>query len=299
MWFKNMHVYRVPQHWKMTADDLIAHLLSHTFTPLGDYEVARHGWVEPRGEALVHTVQGQMLLTLATEKKLLPAHVIRRVARERADKLEEEQGFRPGKKAMKELTERVADELLPKAFKQLVHTHLWIDPKNGWLAVDTASASRSDAVIKMLIRSIDKLPLESLHLARSPLGTMTTWLQEDEAPHGFTVDQDVVLQAAGDSKATVKYTKHTLDPEEMRRHIANGKQVKSLALTWRDKVSFVLKSDMTIARIRALDVLQEGAQETRDDQERFDNDMVLMTSELNALLSDLIDALGGMGKRDE
>ncbi len=297
MWFKNLHVYRVPQYWTMPHDTLAAHLVDQVFKPLGDYELASHGWVAPRHDELVHAVQGQLLLTLCTEKRLLPGHVVNRLAKQRADELAESQGYRPGKKSMKEIKERAFDELLPRAFKQEVRTNLWIDRTNGWLVVDTASKTRADIVIKMLLRSIDKLPLESLLVARSPMASMTNWVNEDEAPYGFTVDQDAVLQASGESKATVKYNRHTLDAGEMQRHIAAGKQVKSLALTWDDKISFVMKADMTIARIKPLDILTTNDPESRDQDERFDNDFYLMASELNRLLGDLIQAFGGQADR--
>jgi DNA recombination-dependent growth factor C len=49
-----------------------------------------------------------MLLTLATEKKLLPSSVINQVAKARAAEQEEQQGFRPGRKQMKELKEQAS-----------------------------------------------------------------------------------------------------------------------------------------------------------------------------------------------
>jgi recombination associated protein RdgC len=63
-----------------------------------------------------------MLLRFDTDEKILPTSVINRVAKARAAELEEQQGFPPGKKAMKELKERVADELLPRAFPKLSST---------------------------------------------------------------------------------------------------------------------------------------------------------------------------------
>jgi recombination associated protein RdgC len=39
---------------------------------------------------------------------------------------------------------------------------------------------------------------------QSPVTAMTDWLAADEAPGGFTVDQDTELRATGESKATVR-----------------------------------------------------------------------------------------------
>ncbi len=295
MWFKNLQAYRLPQNWEMTADRLAEYLAAQAFTPASSNELLRQGWKSPRGagEPLVHAVNGQFLLTLASEKKILPAKVVNQVAKTRAAELEEVQGFPPGKKAMKELRERVADELLPRALSAQSETYVWIDPKNGWLVVDAGSASKADDVIKFLLKAVDKMPLESLRVQRSPAAMMTEWLNSDEAPAGFTIDQDATLRATGESKAQIGYKRHSLDPEDMRRHIAAGKQCARLAVTWNSRISFVLTEQLAIKSVKPLDVIKENDAITYDQNERFDNDFALMTGEYAKMLSNLVEALGG------
>ena len=131
---------------------------------------------------LVHTVNRQLLLQLGTEKKLLPSTVINQVTKARAAELEEQQGFKPGRKQMKELKEQVTDELLPRAFSIRRSTFVWIDPVNGWLVVDAASPAKADEVFKLLLKSLEPLPFASLRTERSPQSAMTEWLAADEAP---------------------------------------------------------------------------------------------------------------------
>lgn len=297
MWFKNLQIYRLPAPWAYTPEQLETALASQAFTPASSNELLRQGWDKPRPNGgLVHVVNKQMLIVLGTEKKLLPNSVINQVAKARAAEMEEAQGFAPGKKAMKELKERVADELLPRAFSIRSNVWTWIDPVNGWLVVDAASPAKADDVIKLLLKAVDKLPLESLRVQRSPVGVMTEWLQTDEAPAGFTVDMDTELRATGESKAAVRYVKHSLDPEEVRRHIANGKQCTRLAMTWDSKISFVLTEQLAIKGIKPLDVLNEKDAGVRNDDERFDGDFMLMTGELAKLMADVVEALGGEAK---
>jgi recombination associated protein RdgC len=293
MFFKNLQIYRLPAAWAMTAAVLEQALASQQFTPATSMDLVRQGWAAPRGAGapLVHAVGGQLLLQLKTEKKLLPSTVVNQVAAARALEMEEAQGFAPGKKAMKELKERVTDELLPRAFAILSTTAVWIDPINGWLVVDAASPAKADEVIKLLLKSIDKLPLESLRVMRSPVAMMTGWLQLDEAPAGFTVDQDAIMRATGESKAQVAYKRHTLEADDIRRHIAAGKQCTRLAMTWSDKISFVLDESLAIKSVKPLEIIKESA--THNDDERFDSDFALMTGELAKLLADLVEALGG------
>ena len=298
MFFKNLQVYRLPANWPMSAPELNGMLERQAFTPATSMDLVRQGWAAPRGagEPLVHAVGGQFLLQLKTEKKLLPSTVVNQVAAARALEMEEAQGFAPGKKAMKELKERVTDELLPRAFAILSTTAVWIDPMNGWLVVDAAGPAKADEVIKLLLKSVDKLPLESLRVMRSPVGAMTEWLQADESPAGFTVDQDAIMRATGESKAQVAYKRHTLEADDIRRHIAAGKQCTRLAMTWSDKISFVLDESLAIKSVKPLEIIKEST--TRNDDERFDSDFALMTGELAKLLVDLVEALGGEAEVD-
>ncbi|MYM29496.1 recombination associated protein RdgC [Duganella sacchari] len=297
MWFKNLQIYRLPAPWAYTPEQLEAALATQAFTPASSNELLRQGWDTPRPNGgLVHVVNKQMLILLGAEKKLLPNSVINQVAKARAAEMEEAQGFAPGKKAMKELKERVADELLPRAFSIRSNVWTWIDPVNGWLVVDAASPAKADEVIKLLLKAVDRMPLESLRVQRSPVGVMTEWLQTDEAPAGFTVDMDTELRATGESKAAVRYVKHSLDPEEVRRHIANGKQCTRLAMTWDSKISFVLTESLAIKGVKPLDVLDEKDAGVRNDDERFDGDFMLMTGELAKMMADVVEALGGEAK---
>jgi recombination associated protein RdgC len=297
MWFKNLQIYRLPAPWAFTPEQLEAALAPHSFVPASSNELLRQGWDTPRPNGgLVHVVNKQMLILLGAEKKLLPNTVINQVAKARAAEMEEAQGFAPGKKAMKELKERVADELLPRAFSIRSNVWTWIDPVNGWLVVDAASPAKADEVIKLLLKAVDKLPLESLRVQRSPVGVMTEWLQADDAPAGFTVDMDTELRATGESKAAVRYVRHTLEAEEVRRHIAAGKQCTRLAMTWDSKISFVLTESLAIKGIKPLDVISEKESSTKNDEERFDGDFMLMTGELAKLMADVVEALGGEAK---
>jgi recombination associated protein RdgC len=295
MWFKNLQLYRLTAPWTMTSDQLEASLAPQAFAACGSLDMQTQGWVSPRDNGmLVHTVNRQLLLQLGTEKKLLPSTVINQVTKARAVELEEQQGFKPGRKQMKELKEQVTDELLPRAFSIRRSTFVWIDPVNGWLVVDAASPAKADEVFKLLLKSLEVLPFASLRTERSPQSAMTDWLAADEAPAGFTVDQDTELRSTNEGKATVRYVRHTLEAEDVRRHIAAGKQCTRLALTWADRVSFVLTESLAVKRVAPLDVLKENADSgVQNEDERFDTDFALMTGELAKLIGDLVEALGG------
>ena len=292
--FKSLQLYRLPSPYALTAAQLIEAITPQKFTPCTASESTRQGWVSPRPDGeLVHVVNRQMLMVLRTEKKVLPGAVIKAEVEVRAAKFEEKEGFAPGKKARREMKEIVTDELVAKAFSSHSNMFVWIDPVNGWLGIDTPSPSKADEAVKLLLKAVDRMPLESLRVQRSPMAVMTEWLQDGDAPAGFTVDQDATMRASGESKATVSYKCHTIELDDVRRHIAAGKKCVKLAMTWDDKISFVLTESLSIKSIKPLAVMKESDVSPRDQDERFDGDMTLTTAELSKMLSDLVAALGG------
>ncbi len=296
MWFKNLQIFQLTSPWTLSAAELEELLEKQSFQPCGSMDMQSRGWTPPRDNGgLVHTVNRQMLLRFGTEKKLLPASVINQVTKLKLTDIEEQQGYKAGKKQRKEIKEQVTDELLPRAFAITSNTHVWIDPVHGWLVVDASSPTKTDDVFTWLLRSIPSLPVTALRVLRAPGDAMTHWLDSDEAPSGFTVDQDTELTSTGENKSTVRYVKHTLEADDIRRHIKGGKRCTKLALTWNDRISFVLTETLAVKRVTALDVLKENSSGTsKDEDERFDTDFALMTGELDQLLSNLIASLGGI-----
>jgi recombination associated protein RdgC len=297
MWFKNLIVFRVPAPWDLSAEALDEQLQRLAFSPGSSIEETSIGWVPPRegDPALVYAIDRQMLIVLRQEKKLLPAKVIAQVLRQRVDRIEEEEGFKPGRKRMKELKEQVRDELLPRAFSLANDTRVWIDPVHGWLVVDAGSAGKAEEAFSLLVKAIDRFPARPLKVAGAPAGAMTAWLVSGEAPAGFSVDQDAELKARG-GKATVRYANQSIEHDDIARHTKAGKECTKLALTWNDRISLVLTDKLELKRIRPLDIIKETAGSMGaegDADERFALDMTLMTGELAKLLADVVDALGG------
>lgn len=296
MWFKNLKLYRLHPDTKLTIADLESALEPLAFRPGGSQDSQVSGWMPPRDDSgLVYGQHGQLLLRLQTEKKLLPTTVVNQASRARAIQIEEQQGYKPGRKQMKEIKEQMTMELLPRAFIIAHDTLVWFDTVNHWVAIDAAATARSDEVLGLLAKSLTPFPILPLHVEMSPASAMTLWLSENEAPAGFTIDQDTELRSTGESRATVRYVRQSVDAEEVRRHIESGKQCTRLAMTWNDRVSFVLTDNLDIKRVAPLDVLKEHQDaQAANEAERLDADFALMTGELARMLDDLVAALGGM-----
>lgn len=150
----------------------------------------------------------------------------------------------------------------------------------------------------MFNKSLNDLSLERVDTTVSPSIAITAWLGASDAknalPHGFTIDQETELQSPLDEKATVRFVRHSLEPVDVQRHIVGGKQCTRLALTWANRVSFVLTESFTIKRVAPVDVVGEDSESApQNDEERFDADTIMMTGELAGLIDDLIEGLGG------
>ncbi|MEG0678203.1 MAG: recombination-associated protein RdgC, partial [Comamonas sp.] len=76
-------------------------------------------------------------------------------------------------------------------------------------------------------------------------------------------------------------------------HIEHGKLPTKLAMTWDDRVSFVLTEGLQIKSIALLDAVMDG---NSQDDSGFDTDVTIATGELSRLIPDLIEALGGEGR---
>lgn len=295
MWFKNIFIYRLPADCTVTAAALQEKLAQMPLQPCSGLDKQSRGWVSCRGDdRLVHAANGQILFALGVEQKLLPATIINRFAKERVADIEAQQGYKVGRKELKDLKEAITEELLPRAFAIQRTTYAWLDPVNGFLIIDAASIVKAEELLEFLNKTLDDLPVKPLHTELSPVAAMTDWLAGETAPAGFTIDRELELRATGESKATVRYANHALEGEEILAHIAAGKRATRLGLTWNDRISFVLTEQLQIKRLEFLDIIKEESTTLADTaDEMFDLDFTLMTGELAKMLTDLTCALGG------
>ena len=294
--FKNIQLYRLGRVGTNAVAGFEDCLQYHQLQPCGAAAMQSLGWVVSRvGGTLVHVVNQHWLIALGAEQKLLPASVVKQAAADRAKEIEANEGRRVGRKEMRELREAMATELMPRAFVRHRTTFAWLDPVNGWLAVDAATPAKAEELLEQLRKSVDGLQVRLVQVNQSPSAAMTGWIASGEAPSGFTLDQDLELRSA--EKAAVRYVKHALDGDDVRDLVAHGKVATRVALTWQDRISFVLTEDLQIKRLAFLDALMDTVDgQAENEDERFDVDFTLMTGELAKLFDDLVEALGGEQK---
>lgn len=296
--FKNLTIFRLTTPFTHSLAAFEEALQAMRFVKCGPTQDKSVGWTAPRGienGPLVESIGGQLILKLAVETKVVPSRSVADKAEEQAKKVFEDTGRKLGKKQMRDLKDEVRLSLLPLAFTKSSSVTLWIDPKAQLLVVDSASQSHIDDVTTYFLQSFDGLFLQLPQTTSSPGSAMSTWLANKEAPEGFSVDRECELRANDESKSVIRYTRHSLDNDEVAQHIAAGKLVTKLAMSWGDRLSFLLTDTLKVKRLAFLDGVfkdQSASGDNKDDQ--FDADVALATGELARMLPELFAALGGL-----
>ncbi len=296
--FKNVMVYRIGEGFAPTLAEVQAALQPMQFVECGASQEKSVGWIPPRGEAygpLIESVGGQWIVKLMIESKAVPGNVVRRQADERIAEIEAATGRKPGKKEKRDIMDDVLMSLLPQAFARQSTVIVWMDLENRRLVLNSGSQGKADEAISALMNVLGGLSVSLIQTVTSPQAAMTQWLlapTEDEWPADLSVERETVLKSTGEDAASVRFTRHHLANDDVRKHVLEGKLPTQLALSWDGRVAFVLTETLQLKKVQFLDgVMDESGTDKNED--RFDGDVALSTGLLGPLLDSLIEALGG------
>ena len=293
--FKNLTIYRISESWQAELEQLEEALSKQQFEECAPTQERSVGWIPPRGEehgAMVESVNGQWVMHQLFEAKILPGDVLKRAVQEKISQIEAREGRKPGKKEKQEIKDECRYDLLPKAFTKRGGLWVWIDPKAKMLVLDTSSQSSADEVVTMLVEASPGFAVSLIDTQTSPQAAMANWLHTHDAPAGFSIERECELKSSDESKAVVRYNRHSLDIDEIREHINQGKMPTKLSMTWEDRVSFILTDGLQLKKVTLLDVAME---DQAQDDAGFDADIAIVTGEFCQLIPDVIEALGGGG----
>ncbi|NOY63468.1 MAG: recombination-associated protein RdgC [Gammaproteobacteria bacterium] len=298
MWFKNLHFYRFIKPFTLSAEQLEAELGKNCFRRCGSQELGSYGWVSPLGrgaDALLHAANGYLMVAACKEEKILPGAVVNEILGERVAELEEQQMRRVHSKERAELRDQVINELLPRAFSRTQRMHAYIAPQQGYLIIDSASSKKAEELTVLLRKSLGSLPIALPESNENPVAVMTRWLTDGDCPADFTLESECELRSPEEEGGIVRCRRQNLESQEIQSHLEAGKGVIRLALSWNDRLSFVLDESLAIKRLKFLDIIQEQAAEVETDDAvvRFDADFSIMSLELSAFIDRLFAVMGG------
>ncbi|QNM94928.1 recombination-associated protein RdgC [Chitinimonas koreensis] len=297
MWFKNLQPYRITDPTKIDLANLDAELKKRSFVPAGTTDRMVAGWIPPAPhtpDVFAYTQSGAALVALKTEEKLLPPSVVKEAADKRAAEIEAKELRKLGKKELKEIRERIAEELLPRAFSRSRVLRAVIDPVGGWIWIDSSAPAKAEQLVQFLRETLGSLPTKRAETQLDPVTAMSTWL-EHGAPPGYSLDDRVRLNVPGTGGGQVACSGLDLNADEVKSHLKTGKVVRELALTWGDRIAFVLTEKLQLKRLQFLDLLQDQIKQAdaEDAAALFDACLALQILEGRAYLAAVIEALGG------
>jgi len=299
MWFKNLALLRFTEAFDLSADAFEQRLEAGRFRPCGSLEPMSYGWVAPAGKddaPLVHATNGCYMICAQKEEKILPAQVVNEMLAEKVAELEDRKGTPVRKKDRDAMRDEIIHDLLPRAFSFSRRQYAYIDPKIGWLIVDSASNKKTEELASWLRRCLESLPVTLPAVKERPAAVMTRWLAEEgSCPVDLVVESECELRSTEEEGGIVRCKRHDLTAPEIHNHIEAGKEVSKLALSWNERLAFVLDDALGIKRLRFLDLVQEQAAEVDadDDIQRLDTDFAIMSAELAAFLPRLFELFGG------
>jgi len=295
MWFKNLSLFRFTGALDADPATLTEALAAFAFHPVGSHESRSLGWSPPLpgSEMLYHGVEGALLLTLRTEEKLLPPAVVREALVERVELIEARDQRQVRRRERAQLHEEIIRELLPRAFSRSRWDSAYLDPRNHWLVVDSASARMVETLTGLLRQSLGSLPIAPLRTRDAPASILTNWLR-DNPPAELELGDECELRE-GDEGGVVRLRGLDLQADEVMRHLDAGMQVTRLALSWRDRLGFTLGEDLLVRKLRFLEVVREALDDVHTDDARqlLDAEATLMVGELRELLAVLPGWFGG------
>jgi recombination associated protein RdgC len=305
MWFKNIHLFRLAEGLaeglELTPAQLEEKLAAHQARPCGTTELMTYGWSSPfnkPGLNLVHASNGCMLFAVCKEERILPGSVVREAVQEKIAAIETEQGRTVYRKEKAQLKDEVIFALLPRAFIKRKLTYAYLDPSAGLLVIESSSRNKAEELTVLLRQSLGSLKLAPINTKASPSLTMTGWLLQETIPQEFNLEDSCSMLDPKTGEGLVKYQRHDLTEKEVQAHLQAGKQLTQLALTWQDKLTFVLHEDLSIKRIRCLELIQEKSKESAAEtaEEQLDADFTLMSLEFRELFTAIFAAFEGLAE---
>ena len=299
---KNLVAFRIAPNWPLTTTQIEERMEQHAFRECAALQTQSIGWVGAReGFPVLVSAGGHLLLTLRVDTKKVPGATLKKELAFRLRSLSESRGGKKiGGKQKKEIKAQILDEMLPEIVPVEAYISIWIDPKNHWLGMNATSSGKISDAISMLYQTLDgvDITLQREFTADVPSSKMASWLAAGEGPAEFSIDDSCELIAADSSKATVRYANTNLDCENVKEHLRDGKTPTKLAMTFDDRVSFVLTHKCELRKLKLLDIVFRDAQEAEDVQENFQGTLMIAGAEMTRVLDGLVNALGGFQEVD-
>jgi recombination associated protein RdgC len=290
MFFKNLNIHRMGE--KIDRDRLVAFLDANPFTPCLKSQEISAGFTEVVGlDERVFTVGGCHLFCLMVEEKKVPPAAIKTALNKEVQAMEKKEGRRLKRDEKKALKEEIKARLIVNFPPQAKETWAYIDGNEKLLVINSSSRKTGDAIAQAVRGAMDSNILYAIRPQHEVSKMMTFWVSEDKAPEPFDLGQKCTI---GDGDGTIGYRNRDLSDEKLQEYLRNNLFVSELGLTMGERNEFTLTEDFMIKEFSLTDIaMQNHDVGNGEPMEILQADIILMSTEVNALLASLLNALGG------
>ncbi|WP_392563344.1 recombination-associated protein RdgC [Orbus wheelerorum] len=294
LWFRNAIIYQLNKDNLLDKQLVEKAINACPFVPCGNTDSTRSGWISPYGEnsdnSLLIDINGQLLLRLKKETKILPSSVVKQALADKINTQENVLGRKLKKTEKQSLQDEAFIDLLPRAFSKYQFFWLWIDTQARRVIVDSASFKQSEDILALLRKEMGSLSIAPLASETSLDKTMTEWVRNKVQHPPIQLGSEIELKDALEDNQIVRCKNLEIDSNEVFVHIDAGKQVNKLNLIDERGVSFILNKDYTLKRIKfdssIADKNEDFMPEEKD--KRLEADFIIMTKALSDTFNTLI-----------
>jgi recombination associated protein RdgC len=280
---KQLQFFALPESWEPPAD-LEAALDPHRIQPILACESIRTGFEPlPAVDTLTHSGMGATLFAVATDRKRVPAQVVKREVDRRIGIVKRD-GGKLSKGERNQIKDDTLADLLARAFAVRSTVLAYFDTTLSMLVIGTASESAAERVILTLRHALGSMPVEAV--SSMPLGAeevLKSIAKRGECGE-FRAGASVDFADAAEG-GTAKLRRFDIPGPESAAIIEDGSDVAAIELTYDDRMTLVIDSTCRITRLR-LPELEESATpgDARDD---FAGRFALLVLEVRELVKGL------------
>lgn len=273
--FRNITAYSFKKEIDFTA--LEPALEELAFSPCAEQSMSSEGFVHVIGQGtdqahFTHHYAGGILFAVQSETRIIPPRVVDDRLAQALERIEKNEGRRPGSRERKRLKEEIVHDLMAKSFTSKMRTRALLDTERGLLLVDTASRKVADGIVSHLRSAIGSFPCVSLSTRLAPAVWMTDLVKSGNLPPKLELGDACVLKGPESAKVTIKNL--DLRGEDVQGHVASGMFITQVDMVRSDEFSWVLDDALTVRKFNCLaevDMPDSGEIEAEINAERVRN----------------------------
>lgn len=285
-----------------TADLVAQHLEERKFTQVASFASKSEGFapIEETGEMLTEFTGG-FAFGFRIDTKVVPPSAVDIALKERLAKIEQDSGYKPGRKHRRQLKEEIITELSAKALVKTTTLTVFYDRESQILVVPTTSKAVADTVTSAMIHAIGSIKAATIYVSSAKHG-LTERLNrfihdDDETAFGeFEPVDKVVLKRTHES---VSINTDNIDTafDGIAEAMLKGFTVDAIRLYHHGEgeggMSFLLGHDF---RMRSIDFgdkpIADDPSEPQDSIEKWQHEASVQMLQVVRAVNHLCDLLG-------